>query len=49
MFERTYYATHPDMMVGASNHDLRDRYLIDTLFRPGACVLNTPMPTGDGR
>jgi 4-deoxy-L-threo-5-hexosulose-uronate ketol-isomerase len=40
MFERTYYATHPDMMAGASNDDLRDRYLIDTLFRPGACVLN---------
>lgn len=40
MFERTYYATHPDMMACASNEDLRDRYLIDTLFRPGACVLN---------
>ena len=40
MFERTYYATHPDMMAGASNADLRDRYLIDALFRPGACLLN---------
>jgi 4-deoxy-L-threo-5-hexosulose-uronate ketol-isomerase len=40
MFERTYHATHPDMMACASNADLRDRYLIDVLFRSGTCVLN---------
>ncbi len=40
MFDRTYYATHPDMMAGASNEELRDRYLIQNLFRKGACVLN---------
>ena len=40
MFDRTYYATHPDMMVGASNDELRDRYLIQNLFRPNQCVLN---------
>jgi 4-deoxy-L-threo-5-hexosulose-uronate ketol-isomerase len=40
MFERTYYATHPDMMECVSNELLRDRYLISGLFRAGECVLN---------
>ena len=40
MFERTYYATHPDMMECVSNEELRDRYLIQGLFREGECVLN---------
>jgi 4-deoxy-L-threo-5-hexosulose-uronate ketol-isomerase len=40
MFERTYYATHPDMMECVSNEELRDRYLIEGLFRAGECVLN---------
>jgi len=40
MFDRTYYGTHPDMMACASNAELRDRYLIGDLFRPGRCVLN---------
>jgi len=40
MFERTYYATHPDMMECVSNEELRDRYLIQDLFRDGECVLN---------
>ena len=40
MFDRTYYATHPDMMECVSNEELRDRYLIDGLFRDGECVLN---------
>ena len=40
MFERTYYATHPDMMECVSNEELRDRYLISSLFREGECVLN---------
>ncbi len=39
MFARTYYATHPDMMAGASNADLRDRYLVGDLFREGEIVL----------
>ncbi|MBX9881530.1 MAG: 5-dehydro-4-deoxy-D-glucuronate isomerase [Sphingomonas sp.] len=39
MFERSYYATHPDMMECVSNDELRDRYLIQHLFRPGECVL----------
>src|SRR3954468_6513397 len=40
MFERTYYGTHPDMMECVSNEELRDRYLIQDLFRAGECVLN---------
>jgi len=40
MYDRTYYATHPDMMECVSNDELRDRYLIEGLFRTGECVLN---------
>jgi 4-deoxy-L-threo-5-hexosulose-uronate ketol-isomerase len=40
MFDRTFYATHPDMMECVSNEELRDRYLISGVFRPGECVLN---------
>lgn len=40
MFKKTYHATHPDMMAGASNQQLRDRYLVDGLFAPDAIVLN---------
>ena len=40
MFDHTYYATHPDMMECVSNDELRDRYLIQDLFRAGDCVLN---------
>lgn len=40
MYDRTYYATHPDMMECVSNEELRDRYLIQGLFRTGECVLN---------
>ncbi|HZC38188.1 MAG TPA: 5-dehydro-4-deoxy-D-glucuronate isomerase [Sphingomicrobium sp.] len=40
MFERTYYATHPDMMECVSNEALRERYLIQGLFRVNECVLN---------
>jgi 4-deoxy-L-threo-5-hexosulose-uronate ketol-isomerase len=39
VFEKTYYATHPDMMDGASNQDLRDRHLVSGLFRSGEIVL----------
>ncbi len=39
MYEKTYYATHPDMMADASNKDLRDRYLVRELFRSGEIVL----------
>lgn len=40
MFEKTFPATHPTMMAGASNGDLRDRFLVTGLFRAGALVLN---------
>ena len=40
MFDKTFYATHPDMMNGASNEDLRDRYLVSGLFRAGEITLN---------
>ncbi|TCP33735.1 5-dehydro-4-deoxy-D-glucuronate isomerase [Sphingomonas sp. BK235] len=40
MYDRTYYATHPDMMACVSNEELRDRYLVSGLFRAGECVLN---------
>ena len=40
MFKKTYHATHPDMMVGATNQQLRDRYLVDGLFNGESIVLN---------
>lgn len=39
MYEKTFYAAHPDMMDGASNEDLRDRHIVTGLFRPGEIVL----------
>jgi 4-deoxy-L-threo-5-hexosulose-uronate ketol-isomerase len=40
MYCRTLHATHPDMMAGASNEQLRARYLIDGLFRAETIALN---------
>lgn len=40
MYSRVLHATHPDMMAGASNDQLRDRYLMTGLFVPGQVVLN---------
>ena len=40
MFKKTYHATHPDMMAGTSNQQLRDRYLVDGLFAADAITLN---------
>lgn len=40
MFDKTYHATHPDMMAQVSNEQLRERYLIDTLFSADSVVLN---------
>ncbi|HYE53072.1 MAG TPA: 5-dehydro-4-deoxy-D-glucuronate isomerase [Azospirillaceae bacterium] len=40
MFKKTYQATHPVMMAGASNEDLRERYLMTGLFAAGEVVLN---------
>lgn len=40
VFKKTYHATHPDMMQGASNNQLRDRYLVQGLFSEDAITLN---------
>ena len=40
MYSKVLHATHPDMMAGASNDQLRDRYLMTGLFTPGQVVLN---------
>ena len=40
MFEKTYHATHPDMMDKVDNDTLRERYLVTDLFQPGKIVLN---------
>jgi hypothetical protein len=40
MFNKTYHATHPDMMDGASNDQLRDRYLVGNLFVADTVQLN---------
>lgn len=40
IFTKTYYATHPDMMGYADNTDLRDKYLLDNLFKPDEVVLH---------
>jgi 4-deoxy-L-threo-5-hexosulose-uronate ketol-isomerase len=39
MFEKVLYATHPDMMRGASSAELAERYLMKGLFAPGALSL----------
>ena len=40
MFRKTYQATHPNMVAGASNDALRGWYLVEDLFRPGEISLN---------
>ncbi len=40
MYDKTYHATHPDMMATASNEQLRDRYLIGDLFADEQIRLN---------
>lgn len=39
-FRRVYYATSPDSMLGATNQQLRDRFLMSDLFEAGAVVLH---------
>jgi 4-deoxy-L-threo-5-hexosulose-uronate ketol-isomerase len=40
MYRKTYYATHPGSVGGASNEELRDRYHIPELFAGGELRLN---------
>ncbi|WNO54817.1 5-dehydro-4-deoxy-D-glucuronate isomerase [Stakelama saccharophila] len=40
MFEKTYHATHPDMMDRVENDELRDRYLVQGMFADGEINLN---------
>ena len=40
MYDKIYQATHPDMMDGASNETLRDRYLVTNLFVADRVSLN---------
>lgn len=40
MYRRTYYATDPGSVFGATNEDLRKRYLVDELFGNSELRLN---------
>jgi 4-deoxy-L-threo-5-hexosulose-uronate ketol-isomerase len=40
MFDKVYHATHPDMMMGADNDALRDRYVVSGLFEADKVHLN---------
>jgi 4-deoxy-L-threo-5-hexosulose-uronate ketol-isomerase len=40
MFDKTYQATHPDMMAGAASDQLRERYLIQDLFAADRVALS---------
>jgi len=40
MFQKTLHATHPDMMATVTNDQLRDRYLLNSLFVTDRVALN---------
>ncbi len=40
MFDKTYHATHPDMMDGLDNEKLRELYLVSSLFSKDSIHLN---------
>ena len=40
MFDKVYQATHPEMIEGASNDQLRERYIVSSLFKAGKVSLN---------
>ena len=40
MYQKTYYATHPESIYGATNDDLRELYLVNELFESGKLNLN---------
>ena len=40
MYQKTFYATHPESIYGATNDDLRELYLVSELFAEGEIRLN---------
>src|ERR1044071_7900857 len=40
MFNKTYYATSPRALEGASNEEIIDQYLVGDLFQEGQILLN---------
>lgn len=40
MYQKTYYATHPESIYGAGNEELRELYLVGDLFADGEIRLN---------
>ncbi len=40
MYQKTYYATHPESIYGATNEDLRELYLVNELFVADELRLN---------
>jgi 4-deoxy-L-threo-5-hexosulose-uronate ketol-isomerase len=40
MYQKTFYATHPESIYGASNDELRELYIIGDLFAPDELRLN---------
>jgi 4-deoxy-L-threo-5-hexosulose-uronate ketol-isomerase len=40
VYDKVYQATHPTMLAGAGNQELRDLYLLSNLFSEGRVVLN---------
>ena len=40
MYRKTFYATHPESIYGATNEELRELYLIGDLFAEGELRLN---------
>lgn len=40
MYQKTYYAAHPDSMQGLSNADLCDRFHVPEIFETGQVLLN---------
>ena len=48
MYDKVYHATHPDMMEGASNEQLRDRYLVGGLSKvEGALIASATWVNGE--